>query len=145
MTIFSRVRTESLNGDLYRKFMANDQVTAWEYAFSHEIRRKNNVEADPDSVTYDIRHDHPSAEEISNGDCEKLIFTVQYPFEFNLRTSSVIRICLGLSSAQLNQLIAMDAIHIHDKTLQKKYKVRNGDLIRIDREKLKSLYLGQIS
>ncbi len=50
MTLFSRIRTESVRKEIFSKMSENNTEIAWEYAFSHEIRRKNNVEADTDSV-----------------------------------------------------------------------------------------------
>ncbi|KPE49137.1 DUF1062 domain-containing protein [Chryseobacterium indologenes] len=140
MTIFSRVRTESIDTELYKKFMENDPETAWEYAFSQEIRRKNNAEADLESVEYDILHDTTTLEDLIKGNCETAVFTIRYPFEFNLRFSSVIRIGLALSSSRLNRLIETETISVNGKSLLKKHKTKNGDIIRINLEKLKSIY-----
>jgi len=140
MTIFSRIKTESISMELYKRFMANDPETAWKYAFSQETRQKNNAEADLESVEYDVVHNSVTLEDIINGDCEMVTFTVHYPFEFNLRFSSVIRIGLALSSSQLNRLIEAEAVSVHGKPLQKKHKTKDGDIILINREKLKRIY-----
>jgi hypothetical protein len=70
---------------------------------------------------------------------EILSFTIKSLFEFNLRLSTVIRTCLGLSSGKLNQLIEANAIFVHEKPLQKKHKIRNGDIVQIHKGKLKNV------
>ncbi|MCJ7935748.1 MAG: DUF1062 domain-containing protein [Chryseobacterium sp.] len=137
MTLFSRTRKESISKDLFSKFSENNAETAWHYAFSLEMRRKNNVEPDAESVEYDIRY--PPVEEILNFDHEEATFTIKYPFEFNLRVSSVVRIGLSLSARQLNRLLELNAISFQQKPLQKKHKVKNGDIVKVNIEKLRSI------
>jgi hypothetical protein len=57
MTLFSRIRTESVSKDIFNRLSENDLDLAWEYAFSFETRRKNNAEADLSSVKYEIQFD----------------------------------------------------------------------------------------
>lgn len=140
MTLFSRIRTESVSKEIFNKMSENNTEMAWEYAFSHDIRRKNNVEADPDSVEYEIRHNEIQEEEMMNPDSEMLTFKIKCPFDFNLRMSAVIRGGLNLSSAQLNRLIETDAIWLDGKPLQKKHKIKNGDIVQVHKAKLKSIW-----
>lgn len=65
---------------------------------------------------------------------------IKYPFDFSLKLSSVIRICLKLSANKLNKLIEAKVISIHEKYLQKKHKVKNEDIVQVDKEKLRSVY-----
>ncbi|REC63945.1 hypothetical protein DRF65_04395 [Chryseobacterium pennae] len=51
----------------------------------------------------------------------------------------MIRTCLNLSSSKLNQLIDAEAIFVHERLLQKKHKVQNGDVVRIHKDKLKTI------
>lgn len=134
LALFSRIRTESIPKELFRKMSENDSETAWQYAFSYEIRRKNNIEPDLDSVDYDIAHEEISVKEILLLKSETVIFKVKYPFDFNLRMSAVIRKCLNLSLRQLDQLILSNAIFVNERPLQKKYKIKNGDVITINRQ-----------
>ena len=140
MTIFSRTKAELINKDLFNKFSENNTEIAWEYAFSQEVSRKNNVELDFGNVEYDIRYDNILVEDILNFDSEVIIFKIKYPFDFRLKLSSVIRICLKLSANKLNKLIEAKVISIHEKHLQKKHKVKNDDIVQVDREKLRSIY-----
>ncbi len=140
MTIISRTGTESIGTELYEKLMSNDRKTAWKYAFSQETRMKNNIEADPDSVEYDVECNDCIRDNIISEPHDMITFTIRYPFEFGLRISSVIRTGLGLSSSQFSRLSEMNAISVHGKSLRKKHRIRNGDVIRIDREKLKNIY-----
>ncbi|SHL11117.1 hypothetical protein SAMN05444407_102279 [Chryseobacterium contaminans] len=144
MTLFSRIRTESISKEIFNRLSENDTELVWEYAFSRETRRKNNAEADLDSVEYEIQFDEVSLEQMMASGSEVLSFTIKCPFEFNLRISTVIRTCLNLSSGKLNQLIDADAVFVHGKPLQKKHKVQNGDIVNIQKEILKNiLYNGE--
>ncbi len=146
MTIFSRSKPEMINKDLLNKFSENKTEIAWKYAFSRETSRKNNVELDFGSVEYDIQYEYISVEDILNFDCDIATFKNKYPFDFNLKLSAIIRICFKLSANKLNKLIQAQVISIQEKHLQKKHKVKNGDIVRVNREKLRSTYhiwLGQ--
>ncbi len=140
MTIFSRTKPESINKNLFNKFLENNKEIAWNYAFSHIISRKNNVELDFDSVEYDIKYDNISVEDILNFNSEIVTFKIKYPYNFNLKLSSVIRICLKLSANQLSKLIEAKVISVQDKHLQKKHKVKNDDIVQVNREELRSIY-----
>ncbi|MGE8555496.1 MAG: DUF1062 domain-containing protein [Chryseobacterium jejuense] len=139
MTIFSRIRTESISKEIFNRLSENDVDLAWEYAFSRETRRKNNAEADLDSVEYEIQLDETPIEQMMASDSEILSFKIKCPFEFNLKLSTVIRTCLQLSSNKMNQLIEADAIFVHERALQKKHKVQNGDIVKIHKDILKSI------
>ena len=140
MTIFSRTKPELINKDLFNKFSENNAEIAWKYAFSHEISRKNNVELDFSSVKYDIQYDNISVEDILNFSCDIVTFKIKYPFNFSLKLSSVIKICLKLSENKLNKLIEAKVISIQEKNLQRKHKVKNEDIVQVNREKLRSIY-----
>lgn len=68
-------------------------------------------------------------------------FQMKYPFDFNVKVSTVIRKCLGLSSSQLNQLLDINAVYCNEKLLQKKYKIKNCDVVQINRQALINLHL----
>ncbi|MGH1516644.1 DUF1062 domain-containing protein [Chryseobacterium sp. JK1] len=139
MTLFSRIRTEKIDKDLFNKMSENDTMTAWEYAFSHEIRRKNNVEADLETVDYEVICDGISVEDLPDSDHEMLTIVIKSPFDFHLKISSVVRIGLKLSSGKLNRLIEMNGIFVHKKPLQRKHKIKNADEIRIHAVTLKKI------
>ncbi|WP_298899640.1 DUF1062 domain-containing protein [uncultured Psychroserpens sp.] len=137
MTIFSRIKTSSINKRLYKQLSENQTQTAWKYAFSYEIKQKNNIELDFKSVEYKILHDNITLEDILSSDIEIITFKIKYPFDFNLKLSSVIRACLKISSKQLERLIEWEVISIQEKYLQKKHKVKNESIIKIEVRKLK--------
>ncbi|WP_374464626.1 DUF1062 domain-containing protein [Chryseobacterium sp.] len=141
ITVFSRIRTEAISKDLFDKLSENNLETAWAYAFSQETIRKNNAETDPESVEYEIIHDDLSVEDLTNMKNEMISFQIEYPFDFNVRVSTVIRKCLGLSSSQLNQLLDINAVYCNEKLLQKKSKIKNGDVVQINRQELINLHL----
>jgi len=140
MTIFSRTKPKLINKDLFNKFSENNAEIAWEYAFCHETSRKNNVELDFGSVEYDIQYDNISVEDILNFDSEIVTFKIKYAYDFSLKLSSLIRISLRLSANRLNKLIEAKVISIQGKHLQKKHKVKNEEIVQVNREKLRSIY-----
>ncbi len=138
--LLSRSKPERVKKDLFAKFSENDEAMAWEYAFSAETGRKNNVDLDYGSVEYEIRHDIIPINDILNAEHEFIAFKVQSRFEFGLKLSSVVRSCLGLSVNQWNQMIESKAIFIPGDYPLKKHKVKNGDLVVVSPEKLRSIY-----
>ncbi|MCD8268590.1 MAG: DUF1062 domain-containing protein [Parabacteroides sp.] len=123
---------------MFLGFLENNETIAWEYAFSSEIGRKNNVELDYSSVEYEILHDNISINDILSTSNELIAFKIQTRFDFELKLSSVIRLCLGLSANQLNQMIEAKAIFMAEDCFVKKRKVKNGDVVLISKEKLKA-------
>jgi hypothetical protein len=141
MTVFSRIRTESVSKEFFNKFSENNTEIAWEYAFSQEIRRKNNVEADMESVEYEILYNNILVEDLIKMNSETISFQIQCSFDFNVRISTVIRTCLGLSSSKLNLLLDSGTVYFNEKPLQKKYKIKNGDRVTISKKTLIDIYL----
>ncbi|MEY8593306.1 MULTISPECIES: DUF1062 domain-containing protein [unclassified Butyricimonas] len=139
LTILSRTKPELIRKDLFTKFSDNDEDIAWEYAFSLETARKNNVKFDYNSVEYEIEHDNISINDILNAGDESVVFKIQTGFEFELKLSSVIRYCLGVSASQLNQMIEVDAVFTPEGYPIKKHKVKNGDIVLINKEKLQGI------
>lgn len=62
-----------------------------------------------------------------------LLFKIQTRFEFGVKLSSVIRICLGLSANQLNRLIEAKAIFSPEGYSLKKHKVKDGDVVLVNK------------
>lgn len=138
LTILSRTKPELTDKDLFEKFAENDEVTAWKYAFSLENIRKNSVELDYNSIEYEIQHDNVSIKDILATDDEFVTFKIQTCFEFGLKLSSVIRTCLGLSANRFNKMVEAKAIFMPEGYPLKKHKVKNGDIVLIDKEKLRN-------
>ena len=136
LTILSRTKPELINKELFRLFSENDVSTAWEYAFSAEMGRKNNVELDYKCVEYEILHDGISLKDILNMDNEIITFRIKTSFEFDLKLSSVIRMCLELSANQLDRMMETGAISTPENRSLKKLKVKDGDTVLINKEKL---------
>lgn len=141
MTVFSRIRTESISKEIFKKFSENNTEIAWQYAFSQEAIMKNNAEADWKSVEYEISFQNLTIESLINRESDMISFQIQCPFDFNMRISTIIRTCLGLSSSKLNLLLASGAVYFNEKPLQKKYKFRSGDIVDVNRQELINIYL----
>lgn len=144
LTILSRTKPELIKKDLFLKFSENDAGIAWEYAFSPEMMRKNNVELDYSSVEYEILHDNITISDILS-DNNEVLFRIRTPFEFGLKLSSVIRQSLGLSANQLNLLIEKKAVFTYKDCSIKKCKVKNGDIVLINKERLHSIYRDRVT
>ncbi|WP_292011003.1 DUF1062 domain-containing protein [Chryseobacterium sp.] len=143
ITILSRTRPELINKGQFSQFSENNPEIAWEYAFSPEIRIKNNMEPDFNSVEYCIENENITIDGLLNMEREVIMIKIKCPFEFGLKLSSVIRQCLGLSISQLNQLTEAEVFSIPPNKSIKKYKVKNGDILQVDTRKLKSIYLNK--
>ena len=139
-TILSRTKPKLIKKELFSKFSGNDEDIAWEYAFSSEIMRKNSVEIDYSSVEYEIIHDDISINSVQGADDDMIAFKIQSRFEFGLKLSSVVRSCLGLSAKQLDQMIDARTIFTLEDYSLKKRKIKNGDTIMINKEKLRGMY-----
>lgn len=138
MSILSRTKPELIKPDLFRNFAENNKTTAWEYAFSPDTAKRNNVEFDYTGVEYEILHDCISINDILDVDDKTIVFKIKTHFDFRLKLSSVIRICLGLSTNKVKQMIETEVISISGSYSLKNHKVKNGDIILINKEKLKS-------
>lgn len=132
VTLLSRAKPELIKKDLFLGFSENNEAIAWEYAFSAETGRKNNVELDYHSVEYEIIYEDIRIKDILNANSEVVAFKIQTPFEFELKLSSVIRVCLGLSASQLTQMIEAKVISTPEGNLIKKQKVKDGDIVLVN-------------
>ena len=144
LTILSRINPKLIKKDLFLKFSENDETLAWEYAFSSETGRKNSVELDYSSVEYEVLHDNISIEDILGSNEEIMTFKIQARFEFGLKLSSVIRLCLGLSANRLEQMVEAKVIVLPEGCSLKKYKVKNGDIIQIYKAEFQRIYLDRL-
>ncbi len=139
MTIFSRTKSALLEKDLFNKFSENNKVMAWEYAFSPLIGQKNKVEIDYGTVEYQTTFEGASLEDVLNFDKSIIVIRINYPFDFNLKLSSLARSFFNISIRQLNHLIEANVISVQNNYLNKKQKVRNGDVVLINIARYKAV------
>ncbi|WP_459952439.1 DUF1062 domain-containing protein [Dysgonomonas termitidis] len=144
LTILSRIRPESIEKNLYQKFLTNDANTAWNYASDIELMKRNNVEVCYKSIEYDIIHQPITVEEMVNMEEDKIEFCIITAYDIHLKLSSVIRQCLNISLNRLEKMIAANVMELPDNTDLKKCKIKNQSLITIDRLKLKD-YIKQFA
>lgn len=140
LDILSRTKPELIDKELFEKFSSNSEEIAWKYAFSLETMRRNNIEFDSNSIEYEILHDHISINDILTMDNEFVKFKIEASLEFGLKLSSVIRTCLGLSANQFNKMVEAKVIFTSECYPLKKHKVKNGDMVWIDKGKLQKMY-----
>ena len=133
LTLVSRSKPDLIDKSLFHSFSVNDKEAAWQYAFSAELERKNNMKLDYGSVEYEVISSI-SPEDIQNLSDEVISIRIKCDFDFNLKLSSLVRRCLSLSANQMKRLFEQNAISTSASQPLQKQKVRNGDVILIDRE-----------
>lgn len=133
LTLVSRSKPDLIDKSLFHSFLVNDKEAAWQYAFSAELERKNNMKLDYGSVEYEVISSI-SPEDIQNLSDEVISIRIKCDFDFNLKLSSLVRRCLSLSANQVKRLFEQNAISTSANQSLQKQKVKNGDVILIDRE-----------
>ena len=135
LTLLSRSKPDLIDKTLFHSFSMNDKNTAWKYAFSTEMERKNNLRLDYDSVEYEVIP-NTSLEDLLNLSNEVIKIHIKYEFEFDFKLSSLIRRCFSLSANQVKRMFEDGIITISGNKPPQKHKVKDGDMILIQREGL---------
>ena len=135
LTLLSRSKPDLIDKTLFHSFSMNDKNTAWKYAFSTEMERKNNLRLDYGSVEYEVIP-NTSLEDLLNLSNEVIKIHIKYEFEFDFKLSSLIRRCFLLSANQVKRMFEDGIITISGNKPPQKHKVKDGDMILIQREGL---------
>lgn len=135
LTLLSRSKPDLIDKTLFHSFSMNDKDTAWKYAFSTEMERKNNLRLDYDSVEYEVIP-NTSLEDLLNLSNEVIKIHIKCEFEFDLKLSSLIRRRFSLSANQVKRMFEDGIITISSNKPPQKHKVKDGDMILIQREGL---------
>ena len=113
----------------------NDREVAWQYAFSAGMASKNKLQIDYDSVEYEVIS-NISFEDIMNMNNEIISIWIECDLELNLKLLSLIKRCFSLSTTRLKHLFEEGNISLLSGKTSPKCKVKNGDIILIDRKSL---------
>lgn len=135
LTLLSRSKPDLIDKTLFHSFSMNDKNTAWKYAFSTEMERKNNLRLDYGSVEYEVIP-NTSLEDLLNLSNEVIKIHIKYEFEFDFKLSSLIRRYFSLSANQVKRMFEDGIITISGNKPPQKHKVKDGDMILIQREGL---------
>ena len=135
LTLLSRSKPDLIDKTLFHSFSMNDKDTAWKYAFSTEMEKKNSLRLDYGSVEYVVVPD-TSFEDLLNLSNEVIKIHIKCEFEFDLKLSSLIRRCFSLSANQVKRMFEDGIITITSNKPPQKHKVKDGDMILIQREGL---------
>lgn len=135
LTLLSRSKPDLIDKTLFHSFSMNDKDTAWKYAFSTEMERKNNLRLDYGSVEYEVIP-NTSLEDLLNLSNEVIKIYIKCEFEFDLKLSSLIRRRFSLSANQVKRMFEDGIITISGNKPPQKHKVKDGDMILIQREGL---------
>ena len=136
LTLLSRSKPDLIDKTLFHSFSMNDKDAAWKYSFSTEMERKNNLRLDYGSVEYEVGPD-TSLEDLLNLSNEVIKIHIKCEFEFDLKLSSLIRRCFSLSANQVKRMFEDGIITISGNKPPQKHKVKDGDMILIQREELR--------
>ena len=118
LTLLSRSKPDLIDKTLFHSFSMNDKDTAWKYAFSTEIIPNTSLE------------------DLLNLSNEVIKIHIKCKFEFDLKLSSLIRRCFSLSANQVKRMFEDGIITITSNKPPQKHKVKDGDMILIQREGL---------
>ena len=135
LTLLSRSKPDLIDKTLFHSFSMNDKDTAWKYAFSTEMERKNNLRLDYGSVEYEVIP-NTSLEDLLNLPNEVIKIHIKCELEFDLKLSSLIRRRFSLSANQVKRMFEDGIITISSNKPPQKHKVKDGDMILIQREGL---------
>lgn len=135
LTLLSRSKPDLIDKTLFHSFSMNDKDTAWKYAFSTEMERKNNQRLDYGSVEYEVIP-NTSLEDLLNLSNEVIKIHIKCELEFDLKLSSLIRRRFSLSANQVKRMFEDGIITISSNKPPQKHKVKDGDMILIQREGL---------
>ena len=135
LTLLSRSKPDLIDKTLFHSFSMKDKDTAWKYAFSTEMERKSNLRLDYGSVEYEVIP-NTSLEDLQNLSNEVIKIHIKCEFEFDLKLSSLIRRCFSLSANQVKRMFEDGIITITSNKPPQKHKVKDGDMILIQKEGL---------
>ena len=135
LTLLSRSKPDLIDKTLFHSFSMNDKDTAWKYAFSTEMEKKNSLRLDYGSVEYVVVPD-TSFEDLLNLSNEVIKIHIKCEFEFDLKLSSLIRRCFSLSANQVKRMFEDGIIIISGNKPPQKHKVKDGDMILIQKVEL---------
>lgn len=135
LTLLSRSKPDLIDRSLFHRFSMNDKQTAWQYAFSAELERKNNLKLDYTGVEYEVVN-ALTLDEILQLPDEVINIEIKCNLEFNLKLSSFIRRCFSLSANRVKRLFEQKAIVAAADKLPQKQKVRNKNVLQIYRKRL---------
>ena len=119
ITLLSRTKPDLIDKKLFHSFSMNDREVAWQYAFSAGMASKNKLQIDYDSVEYEV-----------------ISIWIECDLELNLKLLSLIKRCFSLSTTRLKHLFEEGNISLLSGKTSPKCKVKNGDIILIDRKSL---------
>lgn len=142
VTILSRTKPELIDRELYGKFSMNDEETAWKYAFDAETMRRNNIETDHSRIEYEITGQDITLENIISMSEDQIRITIKTGFNLEMKLTSLIRKCFGISLNTLDDLLSSGALSFSPSIPAKKARLKDGMEIIISRERLKKCITG---
>ena len=123
-SVLRQVSPRSIDPDLYNKFQINDQGTCWDYAFNHELLKRNGVVPDP-SVDYTVEGQSINLADLST---EKLSILIKFRHRFDLRLETLLSHRLLLSRKQLELLFENGSLEVSPAVRNLRRKLK-GDVL----------------
>jgi len=139
--ILSRAKGESIEKDLYERFMKNDEKTALVYAFNKDFFNSNHTKLDYTHLEYNVLWENISLDSIIDLQEDIIHFEVKCSYELDIRLTSLIKKCLNISSNLIEKLAHEGIITTDSSVSFRKCKVKNGITVVIFREKLRKYFI----
>lgn len=137
ITILSRTKAHLIEKDVFEKYINNDAEEALRLSLDTDIINRNHIQIDYTSVSYEIKtSDEITINNMIFMDEDKIVISISYLFNLNLKLSKIIRERLNISLNQLSYMVEENIVSISNTENWKRDKVKNNTLITIDREKL---------
>jgi len=117
LSIYKGIRPHDLPSGLFDKFIVNDEVLAWKYAFDRNFLRQHDCVIDYTNVGYII--DGAGAYDC----CKPLALLVSNPLCFDLKLCALLAMGLGLSVSKIKKLVKMGIISTSPEVDIVKHKI----------------------
>ena len=124
LTIYERVKPNSIPQESYHKFMANDRELAYIYGNQKKLFMKNRAEVDLEHLSYEIVAEEYKQEHGENG--EKVI-TIYNPYAMKVRIDKVISEILEMSRNKVRTLIKEESIKVSGNYIGKMTQIILND------------------
>ena len=135
ITLLSRTKPDLIDKKLFHSFSMNDREVAWQYAFSAGMASKNKLQI-VNGIRYVGELNFLRNDAIMNMNNVIISIRIECDFELNLKLLSLIKRCFSLSTTRLKHFFEEGNISLLSGKTSPKCKVKNGDIILIDRKSL---------
>lgn len=123
LTLKKGIKPHDIPAELFERFINNDPLLAWEYAFDTRLLKQNACEMDYSCVGYTVE---VTAADTAAGDALRapLHIRIQCPHRFELKLSALLASRLGVSMQQLKKMVENGVVTASPTNDIIKYRIR---------------------